>query len=592
MAHAVPCSRPRRSGAHHTMRAYAPTTRLPRWILLLAFLYGGAVAAPLAQERVLENKSVQIGADEEHAQDGSDRQTDGFGTRLHQLFSSSETDVTHWDTIRRYLSTTDETGSLDDPLFGSVAAWRLILASCLALIVTSLAVAAGIGGGGLLVPMLAVVLSVGTKKAIPISQATIFGVSLGNTLYIVTLKHPKANRPLIDYEAISVLLPCELAGVIVGVLLNRILPSVIIIIILAMILVFAAYTTLMKAARMWKAETGVKATEKATVEASSTTQSSLDGSKQPGQPVDENAMNDESTSSAVHTSDKENKPSDIVGISVPRQPMELERPVLGSSDQSRTQDAAAIAVHATGHEEELRRCEKEEAVQYPKLKLISLWLMTILLIVYSLLMSGTLVSSFDECSPAYWPVFWLPVVIYFVWVAYYTRAAVLRYQHKLAIGFNFISGDATWTRRNVWLLIPTATGAGVSAGLLGLGGGMVLGPLLVALNFQPQVSSANNGFMMFFTAVAGLAQYLALDLLGWEYALWFAVVGAIGGQTGQRVVQKLVRRTGRPSIIVWILGFIIAAAVIATATYGTVNVVRDRDDGVNVWALDTSYYEC
>ena len=40
------------------------------------------------------------------------------------------------------------------------------------------------------------------------------------------------------------------------------------------------------------------------------------------------------------------------------------------------------------------------------------------------------------------------------------------------------------------MLAPAAIGAGVAAGLLGIGGGMILGPIFVALQFEPQVGMA------------------------------------------------------------------------------------------------------
>ena len=60
-----------------------------------------------------------------------------------------------------------------------------------------------------------------------------------------------------------------------------------------------------------------------------------------------------------------------------------------------------------------------------------------------------------------------------------------------------------------------ATGfAGVAAGLLGIGGGMVLGPLLVELGCLPQPIAATSAYVVFITATSGLAQVWIMGLVG------------------------------------------------------------------------------
>jgi len=98
--------------------------------------------------------------------------------------------------------------------------------------------------------------------------------------------------------------------------------------------------------------------------------------------------------------------------------------------------------------------------------------------------------------------------------------------------------------------------------------------------------------MILFTALAGTVQYLAVQKLGWQYALWFGCIGAAGGQTGQRIVKRLIERTGRPSIVVLMLGSIIGLAVLITATSTAVNVAGDAKDGESIFYFDTDIFVC
>lgn len=93
---------------------------------------------------------------------------------------------------------------LDAALFdGHLQLWRLALTSAACFLATAVSVAAGVGGGGLLVPLYSVALGLGPKLAVPISKATIFGVALGNVPLLIKCHHPREKRPLIDCASID-----------------------------------------------------------------------------------------------------------------------------------------------------------------------------------------------------------------------------------------------------------------------------------------------------------------------------------------------------------------------------------------------------
>lgn len=133
--------------------------------------------------------------------------------------------------------------------------WRLILTFCLILTLGSLAAGAGIGGGGLFVPIYAVLLNVGAKPAVPLSKCTILGAAIGNYVSIGFGRHPNADRPLIDYETSTFMQAGELLGVTFGVLLNLMLPEIIIMIFLMLLLSYNSIRTLRKGRDKFRKET-------------------------------------------------------------------------------------------------------------------------------------------------------------------------------------------------------------------------------------------------------------------------------------------------------------------------------------------------
>jgi len=469
----------------------------------------------------------------------------------------------------------DDVNRLNDKLFDEPA-WRIALTSFLCWIVTSCAVAAGIGGGGLLVPLYGLVLGVGTKRAIPISKATIFGVACGNVFFIARRKHPNANRPLIDYATVVLMQPGELMGVIIGVLLNRFLPDVIIVVLFVVVLSFNAYKTLKKGIARWKAETKKK-------------MEVVKGTRANG--VELVVVDDVKEKVAADADDEDAATTKADPCTCSDGDAASSSTVQNGSSETKVADAEVKAKHCE-RTPELQRMYAEDAVQYPVVPYVALSLMTAFLIVYSLLMNEVFIDDLDNCHPAYWPLYWSPVLVFGAIVFVCARQNIARYNRKVELGFEFIDGDIQWSNHTVRLLTPAAIAAGVAAGLLGIGGGMILGPLFVALNFQPQVGTASTGFMILFTALAGTVQYLAVQKLGWQYALWFGCIGAAGGQTGQRIVKRLIERTGRPSIVVLMLGSIIGLAVLITATSTAVNVAGDAKDGESIFYFDTDIFVC
>ena len=106
--------------------------------------------------------------------------------------SSALTDVNAFstDSPRRQLAA-DQANHLNDQLFdGSVVGWRIAVTSILCWVITSFAVAAGIGGGGLLVPLYDLVLGLDIKMAIPLSKVTLLVIPAPDS----RLKHPGSER--------------------------------------------------------------------------------------------------------------------------------------------------------------------------------------------------------------------------------------------------------------------------------------------------------------------------------------------------------------------------------------------------------------
>ena len=79
------------------------------------------------------------------------------------------------------------------------------------------------------------------------------------------------------------------------------------------------------------------------------------------------------------------------------------------------------------------------------------------------------------------------------------------------MGYDFCPGDLqVEDTSHIWTYMAWAFGAGLGSGLLGIGGGMILGPLLLQLGVLPQISAPITHFMVLFTSSATAIQFAIL----------------------------------------------------------------------------------
>ena len=66
---------------------------------------------------------------------------------------------------------------------------------------------------------------------------------------------------------------------------------------------------------------------------------------------------------------------------------------------------------------------------------------------------------------------------------------------------------------------------GIAAGTLGIGGGMILGPFMLALGMDPNLSTALSGFTVLFTSSSTTSQFIIAGAIhlqhAWVIIFWF-----------------------------------------------------------------------
>ncbi|KAK7359153.1 hypothetical protein VNO77_01100 [Canavalia gladiata] len=174
------------------------------------------------------------------------------------------------------------------------------------------------------------------------------------------------------------------------------------------------------------------------------------------------------------------------------------------------------------------------------------------------------------CSKAYWILNLLQVPVAVGTSAY---EAVRLYKGKRIIASK---GDQQTHWKVVQLVLFCACGtlAGTIAGLLGLGGGFILGPLFLGLGIPPQVASATSTLAMAFSASVAVVEYYLLKRFPVPYALLLVAVATGAAIVGQYLVKKAIAILGRASVIIFILTFTLCVSAILLGGVGVVHMIN------------------
>lgn len=374
--------------------------------------------------------------------------------------------------------------SLWPPCPAEVISYILVFTIC------NLANATGIGGGGMLVPLLILLMQFEPRKAIPLSKAII----LGGAIISVAMSLSGKNKNLIDFRIVSLLQPMILLGTAVGVALNQIFPESVILILLTLTLCYVIYKTTTKAISLFKKETEQFEIEK-----------------------------------------NKNKEDDL-------QAGELELVSKGTTSE--------FSYTFESHPET------------PKLPMNSICLICLnyfSILLFALMKGGGAgenqaksIIGLSACSTGYW----LLVAFYIIFCIFSTLQA-----------YKYARSILKWSKSNLICYSSIAFLGGIGSGMLGLGGGVIISPLMLDIGVSPQSTAASSSLMVLFTSSSTTLQFFLGDMLDVQYASIMFGISMLSSLTGITIVGGLIKKYKRPSIIVFLLAGVTGFSAILLPFY-------------------------
>ena len=243
-----------------------------------------------------------------------------------------------------------------------------------------------------------------------------------------------------------------------------------------------------------------------------------------------------------------------------------------------TSDVSVSSAELEIADENKQKFEKMMSARFPLLPWIVFFVMELALV--AVVLTKYFFGSLDDCKS--WP-YWtliagqssLSIVLFVVTIVY----ANWLYRKRSETDFIF-KGDVRYNPVMSVLLLFGSFVAGVAAGFIGIGGGIINGPIMLQLGLVPQVATATSSFMVLFTSSSTTLQYVLLGTAPVFENLFCFVVSFVGAVIGQNVIKIVIAKTGRQSFINFFLSFFIilsAIFLVALDVYEVVHQLLDHD---------------
>ena len=202
----------------------------------------------------------------------------------------------------------------------------------------------------------------------------------------------------------------------------------------------------------------------------------------------------------------------------------------------------------------------------------------------SILRESEIVS---KCSSVYWVLMFAFLIIVLFYDYYIINHIETEYSYRKIINFPYDERDIVWTKPTIIKLAFIGLLAGFIAGVIGIGGGVVLGPILLDLGIHPIVGSVTTNMLVLITSSSTTFQFILFKMLNLQYGIICIIFSALGSYCGTYLVNTYVKKTGKQSFIVLVLFCVVIVSAIVLPLSSLLNIIDDYKKGYNIFEFES-----
>jgi len=181
---------------------------------------------------------------------------------------------------------------------------------------------------------------------------------------------------------------------------------------------------------------------------------------------------------------------------------------------------------------------------------------------------------------------WMLLLSFIVLATIITVVCIIKlkanYRQKVEVGYMFTAGDIKWENHIIVQMLSIALVAGVLSGMVGLGGGVIFNIVLLEFGVNPLVSSATGMYMVMLATLSSSILFIMEGKMLYGYAIFLGFCMSVAAIIGLKSVDKVMKKYGRPSLLVIVLAGVIIGGTFTTSGLSIVQIVADYEDGKNL----------
>mmetsp|Transcript_127 Transcript_127/g.132 ORF Transcript_127/g.132 Transcript_127/m.132 type:complete len:584 (+) Transcript_127:78-1829(+) len=203
-----------------------------------------------------------------------------------------------------------------------------------------------------------------------------------------------------------------------------------------------------------------------------------------------------------------------------------------------------------------------------------------------------LAKEYSKCgSYIYWLSAFLTIPWTLIFFFGYRRYLIRLDKDKRNLGFEFVEGDVRWDSRSTFIYPVLCVFAGFFAGMFGVGGGIIKGPLMLEMGILPIVASANAATMILFTAGTAALSFILFGAVDRDTGILLFVVGIVATGVGQFFLGIAIKRANRQSLVVLSMGSVVVLSAILLTMRSIVEVATKEGGYSTLTALGSICHE-